>query len=151
MTDTSKDEIAALKAEVDKLKASLAPALDDRAAVGAWRDQMRAASEARASVMHPSVVRDMAVIPDDVVRAVALRDSRAPQGPSSAGASGQVTRVSSNPGIPGSNTSGWLRETPLGPPPGIGYVDMLARVDEAKQRGVAMVEEARRKAAEETK
>ena len=70
---SNEDKIAALEATVDQLKAALAPTpKNDETAVGAWRDQMRGFGEARASAMPPSVVRDWAVIPDDVVRAVSL-------------------------------------------------------------------------------
>ena len=147
MTSDAK-AIADLKAEVDQLKASLAPTPCDEAAVGAWRDQNRGFAEARASAMPPSVVRDWAVIPDDVVRAVGCRDARAPAGPSSAGvipSSQQISNVRTGGGPRG---TGWQRELPLASPPGIAWVDALCEVDAAKQRGVRMLEEAKHKAAE---
>jgi hypothetical protein len=148
MTTDANKEIAELKAKVEKLEASLAPTPNDDAAIGAWRDQMRGFDEARASSMPPSVVRDWAVIPDEVVRAVGCRDARAPQGPSSAGvipSSQQVSNVRTGGGGRG---TGWQREVPLSSPPGIAWVDALCEVDAAKQRGVRMLEEAKHKAAE---
>ena len=145
---TDKDEIAALKAEVDALKAALTPTYDDPKAAAEWRDKMRALSEARANIMPPSVVRDWAVLPDNLVRDISCRDNRAPMGPSSQGvipSSQQISGVSVG-GSP--NRTGWARETPLSPPPGIAYVDRLLEVDSARQRGQAMIEEAKRKAAE---
>ena len=148
MTDA---EIAALKAKVDRLEASLAPTQHDAAAVGAWRDQQHKNAEARASGFNPFSRADLEEMeraaPTHVVRAIVGRDSHAPMGPSSAGTSGQTTRVSTSPGIIGSNT-GWAREIPLSPPPGIGYVDALLEVDSARKRGELMVEEAKLKAAE---
>ncbi|MFZ2081592.1 MAG: hypothetical protein WAV38_34085 [Xanthobacteraceae bacterium] len=143
---TNEDKIAALEAEVDKLKASQ-PTPVDAAAVGAWRDRMRGFDEARASAMPPSVVRDWAVIPDDVVKAVGCRDARAPAGPSSQGvipSSQQVSNVRSG----GGGRGGWSREVPLSPPAGINYVDALLEVDSARKRGEAMIQEAKRKVAE---
>ena len=135
---TDKDEIAQLKKEVDKLKASLTPTPTDPIAVGAWRDQMHALAERRASssgFSRADLEAFEQACPTSTIRAIACRDNRAPTGPSGqAGASGQVTKVSSNPGLPGSNTSGWVNARPLGPPPGVGYVDMLCEVDAAKER-----------------
>jgi hypothetical protein len=145
MTDVKKDEVAELKARVAELERAAAP---PKPYVDDWVPPPHPIDRVS---MPMSAMRELAeAAPDNVLRDI-VRDNRAPQGPSSAGASGQLTKTSSNPGIPGSNTSGWLRETPLSNPPGINYVDMLCEVDAAKQRGERMVEEARRKAAEESK
>jgi hypothetical protein len=145
MTDAKKDELSELKARVAELERAAAPPkpyIDD------WVPPPHPIDRVS---MSPATMREFAeAVPTSLIRDV-VRDNRAPQGPSSAGASGQLTKTSSNPGIPGSNTSGWLRETPLGPPPGISYVDMLCEVDAERQRGQAMVQEAKRKAAEESK
>jgi hypothetical protein len=152
MTDaTSKDEIEKLKKEVAAMKAALAPTPNDAAAIGAWRDSMHQLSEARASVSgfsRADLEEFERACPTNVARAIACRDNRAPSGPSSQGAipsSQQISNVRSG-GSPGG--TGWAREVPLGPPSGIGYVDMLCEVDAARQRGERMVEEAKRKAAE---
>ena len=79
------------------------------------------------------------------------RDSHAPTGPSSAGTSGQVGRVSANPGIPGSNTSGWLRETPISPPPGIHHIDRMMAHEDIEFRRQRIAEAQALKAATEEK
>jgi len=62
-----------------------------------------------------------------------VRDQQnAPRGQSQAGASGQVIKVSSNAGLPGSNTTGWRDARPLGPQPGINHVDR--QLDEQDRR-----------------
>ena len=70
---TNKDEIAALRAEVEALKAAQPkpqPSAEERErAVREWIDQMHQMRERRMShAMHPSVVRDLNVIPDDVCK-----------------------------------------------------------------------------------
>jgi hypothetical protein len=58
------------------------------------------------------------------------------QSVSQAGTSGQVTRVHPGggaAGIPGGGT-GWRDAAPLGPPPGINYVDRLIDAQDAKDR-----------------
>ena len=74
--------------------------------------------------------------PTSMMRDIALRDNRAPQGPSSAGivpTSQQVSnvRVGGAPNVPGGGT-GWMREVPLRPPPGVAQADRL--MDEADRR-----------------
>src|SRR6516162_9445758 len=64
-------------------------------------------------------------------------DSRAPTSPSSAGASGAVTKVSTAPGIPG---SGWRDAAPLSNPPGIAMVDAICEADAARDRAERMVQ-----------
>ncbi len=145
MTDA---EIAALKAEVDKLKASQ-PTSYDPAAVGRWQDEMHQMRERRASSHMPFSRSDLdamrAAAPDDVVRNIAMRDNRAPTGPSSAGTSGQTMRVSTSPGIIGSNT-GWAREIPLSPPPGVAQADRLMAHEELEWRRQRVKEQAELKA-----
>lgn len=141
-TDAKKDELTELKARVAELERAAAPPkpyIDD------WVPPPHPIDRVS---MPMSVMREFAeAVPTSLIRDV-VRDNRAPQGPSSAGASGQLTKTSSSPGIPGSNTSGWLRETPLSNPPGISYVDMLCEVDAARQRGEAIIKDAKIKAAE---
>jgi hypothetical protein len=114
MTDK---RIAALEAETAALKASQ-PTPIDPAAEGKWRDQMREIAERRASqgaLSHFSpaeLAAFQSAAPDDVCREIAMRDCRAPTSPSQAGASGQVTKVSSNAGL-ARNTTGWSNPTPI--------------------------------------
>src|SRR5215472_6258548 len=113
------DETAALKREIDALKAAQPKPIDwaeqDRVAAK-FRDEMRALSEGRmAMATPPSVVREFAVLDDATVKGIALRDARAPQGPSSQGAipsSQQVSNVRGSGGIPGGGT-GWAHAIPL--------------------------------------
>ena len=82
----------------------------------------------------PSWQRDMAdACPDSVLQDIVReqRVSSVAQGPSEAGTSGQVTRVSVSPGLPGS-TNGWREAVPLGPMPGVALADRL--MDEADRR-----------------
>ena len=65
----------------------------------------------------------MTVLDDRLVKEIALRDARAPTGPSSQGAipsSQQVSNVHTGGG--GSGT-GWVDPRPLGPQPGIDLID----------------------------
>jgi hypothetical protein len=75
----------------------------------------------------------------DIVRHGTIRS------PSGAGTRGQITKVSSNPGIPGSNT-GWRTAAPIGPPPGVNWADRLMDAQDAKDRHELMMQEARRQA-----
>jgi hypothetical protein len=139
MTD-AKDEIAALRKRVEELEAKgkPAPEIDWEKRIAEHMNevhQMREGRMALASNFHADDLRAMeAAAPTLIVKGIALRDARAPTGPSSAGTSGQVSRVSSNPGLPGSNTSGWVDPRPLGPPPGIHHVDAQMIADEVRQR-----------------
>jgi hypothetical protein len=154
--ETDAKAIADLKAEVDQLKAALAPTPNDAAAVGKWKDEMHELAERRAAAHLPFSRADLdamrAAAPDDVVRNIAMRDNRAPTGPSSAGASGQTTRVSTSPGIPG---SGWRNSPPLGPVAGLRYVDAQLDAQDQKDRRELIERKAKEqallKAAEEAK
>jgi hypothetical protein len=73
--DTNKqaDELAALRAEVEALKAAQLkpqPSVEEREReTREWIDKMHQMREGRMShAMHPSVVRDLNVIPDDVCK-----------------------------------------------------------------------------------
>ena len=132
MTDAN--ELEALRKRIEELEAKAnPPAKSDFVPMtdAEHRDWVHQLSEKRmALATPPSVVRDWAVIPDHIVKGI-REDRHAPTGPSSAGASGQVTRVSSDPGIPG---SGWSEPTPLSNPPGTNWVDAIAIADEVRQR-----------------
>lgn len=149
MTDDKR--IAALEAEIAKLKSSQPTPIDHEAA-SRWKDRQHQLSEERAlrdakSFFSRDELRAMrAAAPDDQCREIAMRDCRAPQGPSSGGASGQVTKVSSNAGLIGSN-SGWRRETALGPQPHINHVDRLMDAQDRRDRlALIQQEEARLRA-----
>jgi len=132
------DEIAALRKKVEELEAKLSPPKSEFKPMtdAEWRDQMHQAAERRmAMATPPSVIRDFAVLDDALVKGIALRDARAPQGPSSQGASPSSQQMSNvHPsGVPGGGT-GWQAPTPLSPPPGIQWVDAQLIADDVKQR-----------------
>jgi hypothetical protein len=116
MTDKTNKQIAALEAEIDRLKATQ-PTTIDRAAESEWRDRMhqlseeRALREATSSFSRAELSAFQAAAPDNVCRDIAMRDARAPTGPSSAGTSGQVTKTSTNVGLVG--TTGWQTPRPI--------------------------------------
>ena len=85
-----------------------------------------------------------AAVPDHMVREIALRDARAPQGPSSAcvvPSSQQLTGVRPGGG------SGWAREIPLGPSMHQRYVDAQLDAQDAKDRRELIEQKARDQAA----
>jgi hypothetical protein len=51
--------------------------------------------------------------PTDLIRDIVRDQQNAPRSPSQAGASGQVTKVSTGAGLVGSNTTGWRNPTPI--------------------------------------
>jgi hypothetical protein len=144
---TNKDEIDELRKELKELKSSIAPTVNDEAAMRQWRDQQHQNAERRAAAAPPFSRADLeafeAAAPTSVVRDIAMRDARGPLTPCSPGA---VPPSTTN--VRGPVGTGWREATKLGPVPGIALVDRLLELDSARQRGEAMVSEARRKAAE---
>jgi hypothetical protein len=131
---TDKDDIAALKKKVEELEAKVSPPKSTFVPMSdaEWTDKMRAISERRMNfATPPSVVRDMAVLDDKLVKEIALRDARAPTG-----RSGMIpdSRQATGPAGGAANTTGWRDATPLGPQPGIKWVDAIAIADEVRQR-----------------
>ena len=121
------DELAALKKKVEELEAKLSP---PKPFVSKPHEPID--WTARMS-MPPSVVREMAnAVPDYHLRSIALRDARAPTGPSSAGAIPSSQQVSNVRGAGG--TPGWVEPRPLSNPPGINYVDAICVADDARQQ-----------------
>jgi hypothetical protein len=146
------DELAALKKKVEELEAKVSPPKSDfkPMSVAEWQDQMHEMRERRMSMATPpSVIRDFAVLDDRLVKEIALKDARAPTGPSSQGAipsSQQVTGVRPG-GIPGGGT-GWQAPIPLSPPPGVAQADRLMDAQDAKDRAELIEREAKFKATE---
>jgi hypothetical protein len=129
---TTKDEIAALRAEIAALKAPPKSREQLDAECRAFQDEMHQMRERQMSNIPtpPEMLRAYAAAcPDHVARD--LRAHGTVPSPSGAGASGQVTKVSSSPGIPG---SGWRESAPLSNPPGINYVDAICIADDVRQR-----------------
>jgi hypothetical protein len=112
---TRDEEIASLKARVEQLeranKPQPPPDLSD------WKP----INPIDRVSMPPSVMREMAeAIPTDMVREIAMRDGRGPQGPSSVLPPSQQSTTRTR--VVGNGT-GWAREIPLGPQPGIDLID----------------------------
>jgi hypothetical protein len=133
---SNKDEIAALRAEVEALKAAQPKPEVSREErerrARAWQDEMHQMREGRmAQAMPPSVVRDMAVLDDNLVKEIALRDARAPTSPSGTIPS---SRQTGGGGSRPSATPGWSEPRPLTNPPGINWVDAIAIADDVRQR-----------------
>ena len=100
--------------------------------------------------MPPSALRAMVeAVPDRVIRDIAMRDARAPQGPSSQGAipsSQQVSNVHPG-GVPGGGT-GWAREIPFGPSVHQRYVDAQLDAQDARDKAERIRQDAQLKAME---
>jgi hypothetical protein len=137
--DAKKDELSELKARITELERAAAPPkpyIDD------WVPPPHPIDRVS---MHPSTMREFAeAVPDHVIRGI-VRDNRTPLGPTSPGPA-SATMPS---GVPRPIGTGWRDASPLTPPAGIDLVDRLLRVDAERQRGQAMIEEARRKALED--
>jgi hypothetical protein len=139
MTDkTDKEELAALRREVDALKAAQPkpqPSREDQErATAKWIDDMHQLREGRMRyATPPSVVRYFADQDDRMVKEIALRDARAPTGrpgmiPTEQGSGGGGGRPSSGDG------TGWVEPMPLSNPPGTNWVDAQCIADEVRQR-----------------
>ena len=139
MTTDTADKIAKLEAEVAELKAKVSPPKSNFVPMSdaEWIDQMHQMRERRmsfASNFHPDDLRAMeAACPTPMMKEIALRDARAPTGPSNMNPS-STSRGGSPANVPGSGT-GWVEPAPLVPPPGLRYVD--AQIDAADARDKA--------------
>jgi hypothetical protein len=129
------DEIAELRAELEALKAAVPkPQLsweEQQRRNREWDDEMHQMRERQASRVPSWLVRDTVGGVSDVDAQDLVHASHRPQGPSSQGAipsSQQVTNVRAGGG------TGWAREIPLGPPPGIPMVDAIMIADDVRQR-----------------
>jgi hypothetical protein len=138
MTKNADDEIAALRREVAELKSAVkgAEPTDPRETarrIAEWENEMHQMREGRMRLATPpSVIRDFAVLDDRMVKEIALRDARAPTGPSSQGVIRSSQTVS---GVHvGGKSSGWVDPRPLSNPPGTNWVDAIAIADDVRQR-----------------
>jgi hypothetical protein len=148
---SNKDEIAALRAEVEVLKAAQPkpqPSAEERAReIARWQDEMHRMREGRMSMATPpSVVRDWAVLDDATVKGI-IRDNRnAPTGPTGAIPSSQQMSNVRDTNVAGSGT-GWAHEIPLGPSVHQRYVDAQLDAQDAKDRRELIEQKAREQAA----
>jgi hypothetical protein len=151
------DELSELKAQQVQMSARLAelearakppPPFDMERAVKEHIDEMHRASEARmsrASNFSREDLRAMeAATPTAMVQEIAMRDGRAPTGHSSQGVipgSQPLSNVRT-----GGGGTGWAREIPLGPQPGINHIDRMMAAEDVEFRRQRMLEEAQRQA-----
>jgi hypothetical protein len=132
---TDKDELAALKKKVEELetkvsppKSTFVPMTDEE-----HRDMVHQMNERRMSqATPPSVVRDWAVIPEDIVKGI-REDRHAPTSATGMIPSTQQRTPAREPGGK-SSTPGYVDPRPLSPPPGIEWVDAQMIADEVRQR-----------------
>jgi hypothetical protein len=135
MTNATKqaEEIAALKKKVEELEAKVDPPKSTFVPVSdaEWRDRMHQMREGRmAMATPPSALQDMvAAEPKGFMRDVAMRDGRAPNTPGMVPSSQQP---SGSGGAAPSRGSGWVDAAPIGPPPGLRYVDAQLDAQDAK-------------------
>jgi hypothetical protein len=133
-SDKQAQEIADLKREVAELKAKVSPPKSNFVPMtdAEHRDWVHQMQERRMSMATPpSVIRDLAVLDNATVRDLVQHGTV--QSPSMAGTSGQVTSVHPGGGA-AVNTTGWREPTPIGPPPGIAWVDAICIADDVRQR-----------------
>jgi hypothetical protein len=141
------DEIAALRKRIEELEAKAAPPEPKKPFVpmsdAEHRDWVYQMQERRMSMATPpSVVRDFAALDDKLVKEIALRDARAPTGrPGMIPDSPQPS-----PRLSVGDGTGWAREIPIGPPPGVAQADRLMDAQDARDRAVLIEREARLKA-----
>jgi len=125
---TKQSEIAELKARIEQLEARDVPPKPFVPEPYVPFDPTAGMSMPRSAMM------DMAnAIPDRMVHDIAMRDARAPVGPSSQGVVSSSQMVSHVRGT-GGNTSGWAHEVPISPPPGVAMVDAIMIADDVRQR-----------------
>jgi hypothetical protein len=121
------DELAKLKARVEELERAAKPPEP-------FKPQPHQQYDPTAGMSMPlSTMLEMArAVPDHVLRDIAMRDNRAPTG--RPGMIPTSQQPSGGGGPSPSSTPGWVEPTPLGPPPGINWVDAQLIADDVKQR-----------------
>jgi hypothetical protein len=135
----AEDELTALRKEVLALRSSVAE-LEAKAkppepfVPEPWTPIDRTAGMS----MPASAMQEMVnAVPDAMVRGIVGDHCGAPQGPSVQGiipSSEQLTGIHADGGPEPVNATGWRDAAPLGPVPGINYVDAIVVADDARQR-----------------
>jgi len=120
---TRDEELASLRKRVEELEAKTKPPEKKPEFVpktdAEWIDEMHQMRERRMSMATPpSVVRDLTVIPDHIVKGI-VQDRHAPTS-----ATGMIPRSQSSGGPgPSAGSGGYVDPRPLSPPPGIDLID----------------------------
>jgi hypothetical protein len=128
---TAKEELAALRREVEELKARLDP---PKPAEPFKPEPYQRYDPTAGMSMPPSALAAMVnAVPDRILRDI-VRDNRGPSTPTAAiPRSQQVTGGGGGPSP--SSTPGWVDPRPLTNPPGTNWVDAIAIADDVRQRG----------------
>jgi len=143
---SNKDELAALKARVAELEAKAKPPEPAKPFVP--EPHQRYDPTANMCMPRSAMEAMIAAEPRGFMAGV-VHDNRAPTGrPGMIPSSEQPSRGSAN--VPGSGT-GWGAATPLGPPPGIQWVDAQLDAQDAKDRAELIERNAKLKAMEKGK
>jgi hypothetical protein len=114
---TDKEKIAALEARIEELERANKPPEPFKP------EPYQRYDPTAGMCMPPSALAAMVnAVPDRVLRDI-VHDNRGPRTPTGMIPRGQQPTGGGGPAnVPGSGT-GWAHETPIGPPPGINYVD----------------------------
>jgi hypothetical protein len=134
------DELAQLKARVAELeRATKPPAPPDMKAY-------RRYDPTEGMSMPASALREMVnAVGDAMISDIAMRDGRAPTGPSAQGVI-PSSQPLSNIRTGSAGRSGWAHEVPLGPPPGVNILDRIMDHEDAKDRAELVERHARMQA-----
>ena len=133
-------EIAALKKKVEELEAKLSP---PKPFVPPPYERY---DPTAGMCMPPSALAAMVAAEPRGFMAGVVRDNRGPTGPTGAiPRSQQAGSGGGSANVPGSGT-GWAREIPIGPPPGLRYVDAQLDAQDAKDRQELIEKKAREQA-----
>jgi hypothetical protein len=129
----AEDELAALKKKVEELEAKVSPPKSEFKEISdaEWRDHVHQMRERQANTwMPPSAIREMAQHPCNQVMRGVIQDRHAPNSPGMVPPSQQPSSGAAAP----VNKTGWVDAEPIGPPPGIRYVDAQLDVQDARDR-----------------
>ena len=138
--DKQAEEIAALRKEVEEIKAKLSP---PKPFVS---EPYQRYDPTAGMCMPPSALAAMVNAEPKGFMAGVVRDNRgAPTGPT--GAIPRSTGGGGPANVPGSGT-GWAHETPIGPPPGVAQADRLMDAQDARDRAELIKRDAQLRAME---
>ena len=138
--DKQAEEIAALRKEVEEIKAKLSP---PKPFVS---EPYQRYDPTAGMCMPPSALAAMVNAEPKGFMAGVVRDNRgAPTGPT--GAIPRSTGGGGPANVPGSGT-GWAHETPIGPPPGVAQADRLMDAQDARDRAELIKRDAQLRATE---